>query len=68
LKFINKLDFVDAEQVIKYLYSVRDKVKHITGDFFEVFYFNADELDKRFKDWHQFFIFRIADICKYPFP
>jgi len=68
LKYQNKYLIENVTPLINYLNSVPKLVKKITGDFFTVYYFNAEKLNLAFRTFHKKSIFGNAEIYRYPLP
>lgn len=68
LKYKNKFLASELKSLLSYLKSIPDKVLHITSDFYEVFYFSAETLNKAFKSFHNKYIIANAKMYNYPFP
>jgi len=68
LKYQNKYLAAEMQHLIKYLRDKKEKVLEITTDFFTVFYFSAEELDKSFQQFLNRFIVNNSKLYKYPIP
>lgn len=68
LKFNCKHSYEEMRDVIHYLKNEKNKVKRCIGDYFEAFYFNADELSASFKKYYKRIILSHAELYDYPIP
>lgn len=68
LKYQNKYLVSEVKNLLNYIISEKEKVKTIISDWYTVFYFSAETLNKKFQDFHKLFIINNAKLYKYPFP
>lgn len=68
LKYQNKFLLSEMTNLVNYLQSIPDKVKKLTGDYYTVFYFSAEQLSKAFRLFHQKYMNANALMYDYPFP
>jgi len=68
LSYKNKLLLSECLELINYLKSIPKLVKHVIGNWYEVFYFNISCLSNEFKAFHNTIMLANASLSNYPFP